>query len=107
YPSGYGLGDAARTLFPFLLITNRMQLVTVQTVEGLKRVLVNPSDDESEPETPFFKRLAGRAPEFLQKLIAKRHGTVPTRLAEAGVRGDQIEYITFDHLHTQDLRRPP
>jgi glyoxylase-like metal-dependent hydrolase (beta-lactamase superfamily II) len=105
YPTRYGLGDAARSILPFLMITNRMQLVTVATSEGVKRVLVNPSDHERDQETPFFKRLAAGSPKWAQRLIAKRHSTVPERLAEAGVRGEQIDYVTFDHLHTQDLRR--
>ncbi len=105
YPTRYGLADAGRSIFPFLLITNRMQLVTVETREGRKRVLVNPSDHERDQETPFFKRLADRSPKWAQRLIARRHSTVPERLAEAGVRGDEIDYVTFDHLHTQDLRR--
>jgi hypothetical protein len=30
---------------------------------------------------------------------------VPGWLEKIGIRGDQIDYVTFDHLHTQDLRR--
>jgi hypothetical protein len=105
YPARYGLGDAASTLLPFVLITNRMQLVTLKTAEGDKRLLVNPSDHVRDGETPFFKRLADRYGAFAQKLMVKRHGEVPARLDEAGVRGADIDFITFDHLHTQDLRR--
>jgi glyoxylase-like metal-dependent hydrolase (beta-lactamase superfamily II) len=106
YPTRYGLSDAARSLFPYLLITNRMQLCTVATDDGVKRVLVNPSDWERDQETPFFKRAAKGLPPFVrEKIVTRRHGDVPARLAEAGVRGDQIDFVTFDHLHTQDLRR--
>jgi glyoxylase-like metal-dependent hydrolase (beta-lactamase superfamily II) len=105
YPTRYGLADASRSILPFLLITNRMQLCTVATDEGPRRVLVNPSDHERDAETPFFKRLALKYGALAQRVLARRHGDVPARLAEAGVRGEQIDYITFDHLHTQDLRR--
>jgi glyoxylase-like metal-dependent hydrolase (beta-lactamase superfamily II) len=105
YPTRYGLCDASSSLLPFLMMTNRMQLVTVATDEGPKRLLVNPSDHERDAETPFFKRMAGKMPDFVNRLVAKRHSDVPRRLDEAGVRGDQIDYITFDHLHTQDVRR--
>ena len=106
YPTRYGLSDAGRSLFPYLMITNRMQLVTVKTDDGVKRVLVNPTDWERAAETPFFQRIAKRLPKFVQeKIVTTRHGQVPARLAEAGVRGDEIDFVTFDHLHTQDVRR--
>jgi glyoxylase-like metal-dependent hydrolase (beta-lactamase superfamily II) len=107
YPARYGLSDATRTLLPFLMITNRTQLVTVNTAEGVKRVLVNPSDHQRDGETPFFKRLADRfrGVPLTERLMVKRHAEVPDRLREVGLRGDQIDYLTFDHLHTQDLRR--
>jgi hypothetical protein len=105
YPTRYGLCDASGSILPYLMITNRMQVVTFVTDEGTKRMLVNPSDHERDAETPFFKRLAGRMPGFVNRLVAKRHGDVPRRLEEHNLRGDQIDYITYDHLHTQDLRR--
>src|SRR5262245_58245299 len=89
YPSRYGLSDAVRTLLPFLMITNRTQLCSVKTAEGVKRVLVNPSDHQRDGETPFFKRLADRfrGVPLSEKLMVKRHAEVPDRLREAGVRG--------------------
>jgi glyoxylase-like metal-dependent hydrolase (beta-lactamase superfamily II) len=105
YPARYGLGDAASTILPFVMITNRMQLVTVKTPDGDRRLLVNPSDHARDGETPFFKRLADRFGALSQKLMVKRHAEVPERLREAGVPGDAIDFVTFDHLHTQDLRR--
>ena len=106
YPTRYGLGDASRSPLPFLMITNRMQILNVATDEGMKRVVVNPSDQVRDAETPFFKRLADRYGDFLShKVMSKRHAEVPERLHEAGVDGAAIDYVTFDHLHTQDLRR--
>jgi hypothetical protein len=107
YPARYGLGDAARSLLPFLFITNRMQIVTFRSAEGMKRLLVNPSDFIRDEETPFFKRLATRfsGVPLSRKLMVKQHAQVPERLREAGLDGHAIDYVTFDHLHTQDLRR--
>ncbi len=105
YPTRFGLGGAARTPAPYLMMTNRMQIVTFVEDGAPRRMLVNPSDHERNEATPFFARLAARAPAFLNRFIAHRHTTVPAALAEAGLRGDQIDYITYDHLHTQDLRR--
>lgn len=106
YPARFGFNDAASLPLPYLMITNRMQLVTFDSPTGVKRLLVNPTDYESGRGTPFFKRLADKYGRTLtDKLIATFHGTVESRLAEAGLRGDDIDYVTFDHLHTQDVRR--
>jgi glyoxylase-like metal-dependent hydrolase (beta-lactamase superfamily II) len=105
YPTRFGLGGAAQVLAPYLMMTNRMQLVTFVADGATRRMLVNPSDHERNEATPFFARLAARAPSFLNRFIATRHNTVPACLQDAGVRGDDIDYVTYDHLHTQDLRR--
>jgi glyoxylase-like metal-dependent hydrolase (beta-lactamase superfamily II) len=105
YPTRYGLSEAHRSLIPFLFMTNRMQVVVFRSADGEKRLLVNPSDHERNAETPFFKRLSAGVPDRVGRMIARRWSTVPERLREAGLRGDQIDYVTFDHLHTQDLRR--
>jgi hypothetical protein len=105
YPASFGLGSAARSLLPYLMITNRMMVLTLQTSDGPKRLVVNPSDHERDAYTPFFKRLADKMPDFVNNLVARRHSEVPRRLDELGLRGDQVDYITYDHLHTQDLRR--
>jgi hypothetical protein len=39
-----------------------------------------------------------------RKILSPVLGTVETRLAEAGLRPEQVDYISYDHLHTQDLR---
>jgi glyoxylase-like metal-dependent hydrolase (beta-lactamase superfamily II) len=105
YPVRYGLGGATRVAAPYLMMTNRMQVVVFEEDGARRCMLVNPSDHERNEATPFFARLKARAPGFVDRLIARRHGTVPERLQEAGLRGDQIDYVTFDHLHTQDVRR--
>ena len=105
YPVKYGFGGAARVAVPYLMMTNRMQIVTFVEDGAPRRMLVNPSDHERNEATPFFARLAASAPSFLNRVIARRHATVPSVLAEAGLRGDAIDYVTYDHLHTQDLRR--
>jgi glyoxylase-like metal-dependent hydrolase (beta-lactamase superfamily II) len=105
YPTRFGFGGAARVVAPYLMMTNRMQLVSFVEDGTPRRMLVNPSDHERNEATPFFARLAARAPAFLNRIIAHRHATVPEVLAQAGWRGDEIDYVTYDHLHTQDLRR--
>jgi hypothetical protein len=96
----------ARSRLPFLFIKNRMQLVQCEQGGRLVNVLVNPTDALRVPNTPYFKRLVGKFGERLGKAIVERsvHGTPASGLASWGVAPEAIDYVTFDHLHTQDLR---
>jgi hypothetical protein len=107
YPSRYGLRNAfSRERFvEFMHIRNRMFVVQFETSEGLKTLLVSPSDHEYNIETPFFRRLADVTPTAVSNLMVKRHGTVPEILARIGLRPEDVDYITYDHLHTQECRR--
>jgi len=105
YPSYYGLRGAYRYAhaLPFLHILNRMFVVQFDTAEGLKTLLFSPSDHERNRETPFFKRLS-RGPRALEQLVAPALNTVEAALAALGIQPEDIDYISYDHLHTQDVR---
>jgi hypothetical protein len=107
YPAGYGFSGAALSPAPYLVFTNRMNVVQYQDHEGVRRTLLfDPSDYESGRATPFFARLAKRYGDFLtNKVMAKRHTTVLGALASLGLSPEEVDYISFDHLHTQDLRQ--
>ncbi len=108
YPTRYGLWRAARVKTPLLHILNRVFVVQFESGDGLKTLLISPSDAQRNKETPFFKRLAkkaallGRAGE---RLLAPTLGTVEEAVAAAGLRPEDVDYIAYDHLHTQDVRR--
>lgn len=107
YPTRYGLRNAfSRERFvEFMHIQNRLFVIQFQTKEGLKTLLASPSDYERNGETPFFRRLQDTTPAFVQNLVVKRQLGVLERLAELGLKPEDIDYITYDHLHTQDVRR--
>ncbi len=97
---------AAITPAPFLMITNRLVIVGWDDSDGRRRTLLwEPSDHELDANTPYFAALAGRSPALLRNLAVREHATVAQRLAEAGVDPADVDYIAFDHLHTQDVRR--
>ena len=84
----------------------RTVLIQYDDFEGrLRTLLFTPADFDAGNETPYFKRLAEQTPKFLHKAIAPVYQTVPQALASCGISPEQIDYITYDHLHTQDLRR--
>jgi hypothetical protein len=85
------------------MMRNRVQLVQVDAGGELVNILVNPSDYERSRTAPFFARLAARYG-ALGNLMAQTHGTVATALTAWGIDPADIDYVTFDHLHVQDLR---
>ncbi len=71
----------------------------------LRTLLFTPADFETGSETPYFKRLSDQTPKFLHNTIAPVYGTVLQALAQCGITPEQVDYISYDHLHTQNLRR--
>lgn len=109
YPTRFGLFRAARTPVPYLTITNRLVVVRWHEPDGRPQTLLfEPSDVELGANTPYFRRLAERAarlPGPLRDLQVRYHGTVTDHLARLGIAPGDVDWITFDHLHTQDVRR--
>jgi hypothetical protein len=106
YPTKFGLWRAALSPVPFLTITNRLIVVRWNDAEGRTRTLLfEPSDVERDAETPYFKALRETMPQQFERFSVRYHGTVEEHLRRLGIRPEDVDYITFDHLHTQDVRR--
>jgi len=83
-------------------------VIQFATPDGVKTLLGEPLDRLGSAETPFFARLAGQlgGPEGrLTNLLWPPLGEVASCLERVGISPEQVDYITFDHLHTQDIRR--
>lgn len=106
YPTRYAFWHANRHPSPYLMFTNRMLVVRYRDLAGESRILLfNPTDVDRAAEVPFYKRLAERYGPFVaNRVLSKRHGTVASHLERLGIRPDEVDYLSFDHLHTQDLR---
>lgn len=106
YPTRFGLFRASRAIAPFLSITNRMLVIRWRDSGGRTRILLfEPSDFELGRYTPYFDSLAQRTPDVVARRMITEHGTVPAHLARLGIAPADVDYLMFDHLHTQDLRR--
>jgi hypothetical protein len=106
YPTRFGTFGAAYSPLPFLCITNRVFVVRWRAEDGKQEtLLVGPTDLELAAKAPFYVQVAKTTPAWLQRLVYKEHGSVEKHLAVLGLRPEDIDYITFDHLHTQDVRR--
>jgi glyoxylase-like metal-dependent hydrolase (beta-lactamase superfamily II) len=104
YPTRYGLQGVASSPAPYLFMRNRMHLVQVDSGGRTITILVNPTDTERSRKAPFFARLEERYGKLATKLLSTIHTTVADALATWGVAPESIDYITFDHLHVQDVR---
>lgn len=108
YPTRYGLYNAARVASPYMHILNRVFIVQYQTEQGLKTLVFSPSDLDANRETPFFKRLGTQFGPFspiMNRFIAPILNRVEDALALAGIQPEEVDFISYDHLHTQDLRK--
>ncbi|MBC8067234.1 MAG: hypothetical protein IAG13_02780, partial [Deltaproteobacteria bacterium] len=107
YPTKYALRDACSVPSPFVHILNRLFVIQVDTDHGVKTIVAEPLDRNANAKTPFFARLAaplGGADGFLPRRIWPVLGEVAECLATLGITPAQVDYITYDHLHTQDVR---
>lgn len=119
YPTRYAffsVYNESTFVSPIIHITNRLFIVRFQTPQGPKTLLFSPSDIMANAETRFFKRFAGgfitklqgdgmkEIKQAAQQLVAPLEHTVEEWLPIIGLKPEDIDYISYDHLHTQDLR---
>ena len=105
YPRRFALWRASRSPAPFVRIFNRMMVVRWNDAGGHRRtMLVEPTEHYLAAATPYFASMEKRHPR-MRTLAVSVHGTVEGHLERLGISPEEIDFITFDHLHTQDLRK--
>ena len=108
YPKRFGLWESCSLPVPYVWMTNRMFVVQWEDGGRTRTLLAEPSDYELGIDTPFLKRSIERLPMQRERALDTffvRHAHVDERLAELGILPDDVDYLAFDHLHTQDIRR--
>jgi hypothetical protein len=103
YPTKYAFQGAAASLAPFVQFTHRCVLVQFFQKGVLKNLLFNPTDIEGARATPYFARLIEKLG-ALESVLAKKFPTLEAQLEQLGLFPADIDYVAFDHFHTQDLR---
>ncbi len=104
YPTRFGLAGSARSRLPYVFMKNRGHLVQVVSGGRTISILVNPTDTERSRKAPYFARLEEKYGPTASKLVGKIHGDLAGALASWHVAPEAIDYVTFDHLHVQDVR---
>jgi hypothetical protein len=105
YPTKFAFAGAASVPWPLVSMTHRCLLVQLWQKGELKNLLFNPTDIEAARATPYLAKLAAQFGERLTDLIGKRFEPLEDQLARLGLLPADIDYVAFDHFHTQDLRR--
>lgn len=106
YPIRFAFNGTVRGLAPgaLLIMKNRSLLIQVQTSEGIKNVLFNPTDGPTNQATPFYQRITEETPAALRRPFEPKPNRCAEQLAALGLTCADIDVIAFDHFHTQDLR---
>jgi len=104
YPTKYAFWGAAFSPAPYVTMTHRCLLVQFLEDGAPRNLLFNPTDIDAARKTPFFARLIAELGERVTDLLAKRFEPLEAQLAKLGLGPERIDYVAFDHFHTQDLR---
>jgi len=104
YPARYGLQDVAALPWPYVFLRNRTHLVQVAAGGRVITILVNPTDAVRSARAPFFARMQERYGTLATKLLSSAAPPIEDALRGWGVAPEAVDYVTFDHLHVQDVR---
>ena len=104
YPTRYAFQGAAASPAPFVTLTHRALLVRFLQGGRARTLLFNPTDVERSRRTPFFAKLEARVGSRMARLMATQFDPLEAQLAKFGLTPDDIDYLAFDHFHTQDVR---
>jgi glyoxylase-like metal-dependent hydrolase (beta-lactamase superfamily II) len=105
YPTKYAFWSAAYSPAPYVVMTHRALLVQFLQKGEPKTLLFNPTDHIASRATPFFARMLEMVGDYVAfRLLAKAFDSIETQLSALGLDKNSIDYVAFDHFHTQDLR---
>jgi hypothetical protein len=106
YPTEFGFFRVKSRASPLLTFTNRLLVVRWRVPSGGRKTLLwEPSDVALGRNTPFFAALSARTPRFLEGLGFRHFADPIDHLRRIGIDPGEVDYLAFDHLHTQDCRR--
>jgi hypothetical protein len=106
YPTAFAFHGAARHVNPFVSIVNRLVVVQFEDFAGDRRTLVwEPTIPEGSAQAPFYAQLRARFGERAERLLSTEFHTVTSALGLLGLGPADVDLVSFDHLHVQDLRR--
>jgi hypothetical protein len=106
YPTRFAFHGAAIGASPLVSIINRMLVVQFDGFDGRPRTLVwEPTQPAGSARAPFYAQLERMPGAFLARRVFTRYYSDPgSALPRLGLTGADVDYVSFDHLHVQDVR---
>lgn len=106
YPTRFAFQGYALAANPFISIINRMFVVQFEGFDGeLKTLVWEPTVAAGSAEAPFYAKLERVAGKFLaHRVFTKYYNDPQNLLAGIGLSNADVDYLSFDHLHVQDMR---
>src|SRR5699024_10532840 len=106
YPSRFAFQGYNLSINPMISIINRMFVIQFDGFDGeLKTMVWEPTVAAGSAEAPFYAKLQRMAGKFLpDRLFAKYYNDPDAVLGNLGLRNDDVDYVSIDHLHVQDVR---
>jgi len=105
YPVAYGFHYSYKGIAPYLYFNNRATLVQFQTDGKVWNLLFNPYFPELSARAPFYVALRNSVPKWIPtEWVVKIYRSVTDQLGEFGLKPEEIDFVSYDHLHVQDLR---
>jgi hypothetical protein len=104
YPTKYAFNTSAFSPAPFVVLTHRCVLVQFLQAGALKTLLFNPTDIEAARATPYLARLIEQFGERATSLLVTTSEPLEAQLGRLGIANTDVDYVAFDHFHTQDVR---
>jgi hypothetical protein len=110
YITRYAFHGAAKSVNPYLSMTNRMVVVQFEDFDGRLRTLVwEPTEPDGSAEAPFYAQLVERTErsrlfKAVERFTYRQYATPEQALRIAGIRPEDVDFLSFDHLHVQDPR---
>jgi hypothetical protein len=105
YPTKYALWGSALSPAPYVVMTHRALLVQFLQRGEPRTLLFNPSDVISARQTPYFRYMVDQLGEYLSyEVFTRVFDPLETQLSMMGLGPGDIDYVAFDHFHTQELR---
>ncbi len=106
YPTVFGFQSVYEGLQPYLFFNNRATLVQFENDKGIKTLLFNPYFPDLSAQAGFYAHLKSSTLSTIlpEALLLKRCDSIVDQLATVGLQPEDIDYVSYDHLHVQDMR---
>jgi hypothetical protein len=106
YPARFAFQGYSVNLNPAITIINRMMVVQFEGFDGkLKTLVWEPTVAEGSAEAPFYNKIKEWGDKLhAGSLFAKYYNDPDQVLPSLGLSNEDVDYVSFDHLHVQDVR---